>query len=147
MSNKDSYDRQLKGVVNALARSIVEATDDEIIEDAKATRANLEANAAELRQRFLETAKRFQKRKFVQAQQAYAEEVQSLQRRTFQLPTSPEDRLALLQLVVAQQTQQGNRLTAKFRDFENMSPSDIISLLEELAALGLLPEGGHSEEP
>lgn len=146
MSNKDRYDQQLKGVVSELARSIAEASDDEIIEDAKASGFNLEANALHLRGMFLATAKQFQKRKFTEAQNAYTREVQRLQRPTASLPFSHKEQKALLQLVVAQQARQGNMLTAKFRDFESMSPADVTSLLEELGALGLLPGDQESNE-
>jgi len=139
MSTKDRFDRQFKGVVNALARSVAEATDEEIVEDAKASGFNLEANAAELKAMFLDTAKKFQKRKLIEAKEAYGRQVQRLQQTSFQLPQSPAERQALLQSVVAQQAQRGNVLTAKFRDFENMSPTDVESLLQELGALGLLP--------
>jgi hypothetical protein len=66
MSNKDRYDLQLKNVVHALSRSFVEATDEEIQEDAKIAGFDLDANATELKQMFANTSKKFHQRKLVQ---------------------------------------------------------------------------------
>ena len=45
MSNKDRYDRQLDGLLNQIDRSAVEASDAEILEDAKLAGVDIEANA------------------------------------------------------------------------------------------------------
>jgi hypothetical protein len=145
MSSKDRYDQQLKNLVNALSRSIIEATDEEILEDARLSGKDLDAQAAQLKQMFTDTAKTFQKRKLIQAQETYGKEVQILQSRAYHLPISPSEQRALLQLVAAQQTQGGATFTAKFRDLESLSDADVVSLLEELAALGLVPEAGPTE--
>jgi hypothetical protein len=139
MSNKDRYDRQLDGLLNEIDRSTVEASDAEILEDAKLAGVDIEANAKHLRQRFLDTARAFHKRKFVQAKQAYANELKDLQDRTFQIPASAAQQRALLQ-----QAQKAMTVGA-FRDFESMPDSDLPGLLEELYALGLLPPEDEKE--
>ena len=139
MSNKDRYDHQLDGLLNQIDRSAVEASDAEILEDAKSAGVDIEANAKHLRQRFLETARAFHKRKFVQAKQAYANEVKDLQDRVFQIPASPTQQRALLQ-----QAQKAMSVGA-FRDFEGMPDSDLPALIEELYALGLLPPEDEKE--
>ncbi|MBI4467756.1 MAG: hypothetical protein HY650_00365 [Acidobacteria bacterium] len=146
MSHKERYDRQLKALVDALGRSVVEAPDEEILEDARLAGVDLAANATELKEMFVSTAKSFQKRKLVQAQEDYAKAVESLKERSFQLPPSSEEQRSLLQLLVAQQAQKGVMLTAKFRDFENLSDNDVASLLEDLIALGLIPESDSQPE-
>ncbi len=145
MSSKDRYDQQLKNLVNALSRSIIEATDEDILEDARLSGKDLDAQAAQLKQMFTDTAKAFHKRKLIQAQEIYGKEVQILQSRAYHLPISPSEQRALLQLVAAQQTQGGATFTAKFRDIESLSDADVASLLEELAALGLVPGAGPTE--
>jgi hypothetical protein len=139
MSNKDRYDRQLDGLLNEIDRSAVEASDAEILEDAKLVGVDVEANAKQMRQRFLETARAFHKRKFIQAKQAYANEVKDLQDRVFQIPASPVQQRALLQQ--AQKTM----AVGAFRDFEGMPDSDLPGLIEELYALGLLPPEDEKE--
>lgn len=140
MSNKDRYDLQLKALVDALSRSIIDATDEEIQEDARLAGVDLDADAAQLKQMLTDTAKTFHKRKFFQAEQEHKAEVEKIQRSSFQLPGSAAERRALLQLVAAQQAQRGVPLTAHGRDLEKLSDNDVKSLLEELAALGLLPD-------
>ncbi len=142
MSNKDRYDLQFKNLVDALSRSIIDATDEEIQEDARLAGVDLDANAAQLKRRLAATAKKFHKRKFFRAQEDYRKEVQNIQHSSFQLPASADERRTLLQLVAAQQAQRGAPLTAHGRDLEKLSDNDVTSLLEELAALGLLPDSG-----
>jgi hypothetical protein len=139
MSNKDRYDQQLRSLVKELSRSIIDATDEEILEDARASGMNIDAQGTQLKQMLANTAKTFQRRKLLQAHEAYDKEVRTLQNTTFRLPVSASEQRALLQSVAAQQTQRAGAFTANFRDFENLSDADVASLLEELAALGLVP--------
>jgi hypothetical protein len=139
MSSKDRYDRQLDGLLNEIDRSAVEASDAEILEDAKLAGIDIEANAKDLRQRFLDSARAYYKRKFVQAKHDYAHEVKDLQDRKFQIPASAARQRALLQ-----QAQKAMTVSA-FRDFEGMPDSDLPALIEELYALGLLPPQDEEE--
>ncbi len=138
MSSKNRHDLHLQALVDAMARSVAEASDAEILEDAHAAGVDLDANAAHLKQMLTETAKRFQKRKFVAAQQQYKTEVERIQRKSVHLPDSAAERRALLQLVAAQHAQGAMALTAHGRDLEGISDSDVMTLLEELDELGLL---------
>src|SRR5262249_17252134 len=101
---------------------------------------DLQAHAADMKTRFADIAKRLRQKKLTAANEAYQIEVEKLAKRTFHLPSSPTDQRALLQLIAAQHAAAGGGLlTAKFRDLEKFSDSDVASLLEELAALGLIP--------
>ena len=133
MSNKDRYDRQLDALLNEIDRSLAEASDAEIGEDAKLAGVDIEANAIHLRERFVDAARAFHKRKFVQAKQAYAREVNNLQSRTYEIPASAAQQRALLLQAQSAMT------VGAFRDFESMPDSDLPALIEELYALGLLP--------
>jgi len=137
-SSKNRHDLHLRALVDAMAQSVEDASDAEIFEDAHATGFDLKANAAELKNMLAETAKRFQKRKFFAAQQQYQAEVERIRRSSVHLPESAADRRALVQLVAAQHAQGAMALTAHGRDLERLSDNDVTSLLEELAALGLL---------
>ena len=145
MSSKLSPDLQLKSIIDALTDSLLQASDEELREDAALSGIDLEANAASLRQMFRDTAKSFQKRKFAAAKQQYEKRSNELLQKPVELPEAEADRRQLLQLVVAQCAQRGIPLTAKFRDFEGMSDNDLKSLLEELAALGVLPKRDPSK--
>ena len=142
MSNKDRYDSQLRNVVRHLSQSIIEATDEEIREDARQAGVDLQAHAADMKRQFENIATGLRQKKLVDAKEAYEVEVEKLRERSFNLPSSPTERRALLQLVAAKHAAGGGSLTAKFRDFDKLSDSDVATLLEELAALGLLPNTG-----
>jgi hypothetical protein len=142
MSNKDRYDLQLRNVVRHLSQSIIEATDEEIREDSRQAGVDLQAHAADMKRQFESIAKTMRQKKLVAAKEAYEIEVEKLRRPSFTLPSSPTEQRALLQLVAAQHVTGSGLFTAKFRDFEKLSDNDVASLLEELAALGLLSDTG-----
>jgi hypothetical protein len=140
MSNEPRHDRHFESLLDELDRSTLAASDAEILEDARAAGIDPAANARELKTKFMEMARRYQKRKFEAAKLAHTREADSLTRGSYRIPTSPIEQRQLLELVVAQQAQAGQALTAKFRDFKSLPDSDLPGLIEELAALGLLPD-------
>jgi|HubBroStandDraft_2_1064218.scaffolds.fasta_scaffold350994_2 hypothetical protein len=142
MSNKDRYDLQLKNVVRHLSQSIIEATDEEIREDARQAGVDLQAHAADMKRQFETIAKTMRQKKLVVAKEAYEIEVEKLRRPSFTLPSSPTEQRALLQLIAVQHATGSGLFTAQFRDFDKLSDNDVASLLEELAALGLLSDTG-----
>lgn len=140
MSNEPRHDRHFESLLDELDRSTLTASDAEILEDARAAGVDPAANARELKTKFMEMARRYQKRKFAAAKLAHTREADALSKRSYRIPTSPIEQRQLLELVVAQQAQAGQALTAKFRDLESLPDSDLPGLIEELAALGLLPD-------
>jgi hypothetical protein len=147
MSNRDRYDLQLRNVVRHLSQSVVDSTDEEIREDARQAGADLQAHAANMKRQFEDIEKKFRQKKLVAAKQTYEIEVEKLtKKRTFDVPSSPAEQRALLQLIAVQHAAaEGGLFTAKFRDFDKLSDSDVASLLEELAALGLIPDSGSTK--
>lgn len=140
MSTNDRYDIQLKGMVNALSHSIRVASDEEVLEDARQAGIDVKASVAHLKAMFTATAKAFQKRHLLKAREEYERESNAFSTTAFNLPTSPAEKRQLLQLVAAQYAQTANAtFTAKFRDLETLSDSDVESLLKDCAELGLLP--------
>jgi hypothetical protein len=142
MSNRDRYDLQLRNIVRHLSQSIIAASDEEIREDARQAGVDLQAHAADMKIRFENIAKRLRLKKLAAAKELYEIEVEKLTKRRFDLPSSPAEQRALLELIAAQHAGAGGTFTAKFRDFDQLSDSDVASLLEELAALGLIPDNG-----
>jgi hypothetical protein len=140
MSNKNRYDLHLRYIARHLSQSIVDCTDEEIREDARLAGVDLETTAAQSRRQFKDIVKEISQNKLVAAHKAYKVEVKKLQEKSFHLPSSIAQQRALLQLVATQQATTGGLFTAKFRDFDKLSDNDVASLLDELAALGLLPD-------
>jgi hypothetical protein len=140
MPNENRYDLQLQSLLDECDRSLIQCSDAEVLEEARVAGVDPVENAKALRERFLGTARRYQKRKFEAAKQAYNAETEAFSTRSYRLPTTAAEQRVLLQLVIAQQVQVGSGLTAKFRDFESLPDSDLPGLLDELNALGLLPK-------
>lgn len=140
MSNEPRHDRHLESLLDELDRSLLRASDTEVLEDARAAGVDPGANAQQLKAKFLSAGHRYQKRKFEVAKLAHARQTEALSKRSYRIPSSPDEQRRLLQLVVAQQAQAGQELTAKFRDFASLPDSDLPGLIEELEALGLIPD-------
>lgn len=136
MPSKLPHDIQLRSIIDAMNDSLLNASEEEIRDEAAAMGVDLTRNAQRLKQMFNDTAKAFKKRKFVEAQQEYERQTTRYQSSSFETPKTAADKRALLQLVAAQYAQTGGGLTAKFRDLESISDNDLDSLLQELAALG-----------
>ena len=145
MSNEPRHDRHLESLLDELDRSSLRASDTEMLDEARAAGVDPAANAERLRAHFLAMVRRSQKRKFEAAKLAHAKQADALSKRSYTVPTSPAEQRMLLQLVVAQQARAGIALTAKFRDFDSLPDSDLPDLIEELEALGLLPQTNESE--
>lgn len=136
MPSKLPHDIQLRSIIDAMNDSVVNASEEEVRDEAAAMGVDLTRNAQRLKQMFSDTAKAFKKRKFVEAQQEYERQTTRYQSTSFEAPKTASEKRALLQLVAAQHAQTGGGLTAKFRDLESISDNDLDSLLQELAALG-----------
>jgi hypothetical protein len=145
MSNEPRHDRHLESLLDELDRSSLGASDKEVLEDARAAGVDPGANAKELKAKFLNAAHRYQKRKFEAAKLTHSRQVEALSKRSYRIPASAAEQRLLLQLVVARQAQGGPALTAKFRDFDSLPDSDLPGLIEELEALGLLPQSNETE--
>ena len=145
MSNEPRHDRHLESLLNELDRASLSASDKEVLEDARAAGVDPAVNAQELTAKFLSAARRYQKRKFDEAKLAHSRQIEAFSKSSYRAPASPAEQRRLLQLVVARQAQTGQALTAKFRDFESLPDGDLPGLIEELEALGLLPESNETE--
>ena len=85
--------------------------------------------------------KAYEQRHLREAQKAYEDRVESIRRRPFALPTTPENRRELLALVMTQKPDlRSALLTVQHREFKKWTDEDILSCLEQLGALGVLDE-------
>jgi hypothetical protein len=138
MSTKRDDEKTLEALVTALDEADSEATDDEILQEAKLAGINTSAEAAHTKTLLLNVVTQFQKRALREAQAGYLQEVQSLSSASYALPNSPEQRRQLFELVVAKQPQYSQMYTTQHRDLKDLTDADVDSYLEDLAALGIL---------
>ena len=94
------YEAELRALMDALAESVVEATDEEIISEMREGGEDPAAAAEGVRAVLRHAVKAYEQRHLREAQEAYEKRVDAIRRRTFSLPTAPESRRKLLAVVM-----------------------------------------------
>jgi hypothetical protein len=131
---------ELQAIMDALAESVAEAPDAEIIEEASELNEELEAGAEHLQARLLETVKAFRQQRLEAARKDYTKAIESIQRTVVDLPKTSRERRALFAAVLARRPDVGGLLTAQYRDLKALTDEDLDSCLRHLGALGVLDE-------
>jgi len=138
MSNKKTDQEKLDAIMEALGDSVLEASDDEIIEELRLAGVDPDAEAARLKAKMLATVKAFRQRALAAAQAGYRSRLEQVDRKPYAVPKTPAARRELFSFVI-QQPQYAQYVTAQYRDLENLTDNDIESYLQDLAELGILP--------
>ena len=135
------YEAELLAIMNALAESVAEASDADILAEAREAGEDPGRTAARVRALLGRAVKDNQQRRLREAQKDYNERVRVLRARPYALPRTPEDRRKLFVLVMSRKPEIGSALlTAQHREFKDLTDADIQSCLEQLGALGVLDE-------
>lgn len=141
MSRKPrDYRGELREVMNALAETIAEASDKELLAEAQEAGSDLEAEAESVRAVLRRSLDKFKKRKLEQARRDYELAASALLTKEYSLPNSPRERRELLTNILAAQPQMQGMLTVQFRELDQLSDEDIESSLRKLAELGMLAD-------
>ena len=94
MSKKpESYEEELVAIMNALAESVAEASDEEILEEARAQGEDPIKTARQTKDVLLNAAKRYRKKRLHEAQQQYEAHVAEMQTRSEERRVGKECRL------------------------------------------------------
>jgi len=135
----EAHEKELRAIMYAMAESVAEAADEEILAEA-GEEGNDPGTAAEQIRNMLRNAfKAYQQRKLREAQQQYGHRVAAMREKTYALPATPEKRRALLAVVFARVPEMhAALLTAQNRDFTSFTDADIESYLKQLHELGVL---------
>ena len=135
------YEAELLAIMNALAESVAEASDADILAEAREAGEDPGRSAARVRALLGRAVKDYEQRRLREAQKDYDERVRALRARPYALPRTPEDRRKLFDLVMSRKPEIGAALlTAQHREFQDLTDADIQSFLEQLGALGVLDE-------
>ena len=130
---------ELRAILDLIADSILESSDEELLEEATEIYANPQEASEEVRLVLLSAVKAHRQRKLDAARTQYEQNVSELKQQEFQLPDSPAARRALLVNTITKiPNSDSTQLTAQFRDAEKISDKDVESSLKQLHALGLL---------
>ena len=145
MANKRSSSERLEAMFEALAESICDASDGELLEDLRQEGVDPEAEANRLKGMMLDTLKAFQQRRLVSAREGYRRRVEQLEIKKYPIPENPHEQRSLFSLVL-QHPRYAGLVTAQYRDLKDLSDEDIETYLEDLAELGILDEMDKTNE-
>ena len=145
MVNNDKTDEQrLDALTDALADSILQATDDENFEELRLSGVDPDAEAARLKAIMLATMKAFRQRALETARAGYSSQIEKMERKSYAIPETPAERRDLF-AVIAQRPQYTQFVTAQYRDLDKLTDNDIETYLEDLAELGILEDLKRNE--
>lgn len=135
------YEAELLAIMNALAESVAEAPDSDVLAEARDAGEDPGQTATRVRALLRRAVKDHEQRRLRQAQKDYDERVRAIRTRPYVLPETPEERRRLFALVMSRRPEIGAALvTAQHREFKDLTDADIQSYLAQLAALGVLDE-------
>jgi hypothetical protein len=137
MANNNTNEQKLGALADALADSVLAASDDEIVEELRMSGVNPDAEAARLKAMMLATVKAFRQRALKTARVAYSRQIEQMERTPYAIPKTPAERRKLFSLFT-QRPQFAQFVTARYRDLDNITDNDIETYLEDLAELGIL---------
>ena len=133
-----SYEAELAAVMNALAESVADASDDEILGELKAQGENAKTIAKETRELLLKTVVSYKQKRLLEALKQYETHVAVIQARSYDLPSSAAERRQLLSLVISHHAEMQSAMTMQHRQFSNLSDADVESCLKQCKELGLI---------
>jgi hypothetical protein len=140
-SNSRNYSKDFRAVMNAIAESVIQESDEDTISEAKELGINLKSEADSVRTIFKGVLKSERQKKLVAAQKTYQEQSQALKKRTYSIPTSASDRRSLLNTVLNKRPElRQGILTAQHREFIDLPDEDVEGILKQLQLLGVLDE-------
>ena len=142
----ENYEEELEAIMFALAESVAEASDEEILEETRAQGEDPTEAAGRVRNVLLNAAKTYRQRRLREAHQQYEFHIAAMQGKTYHLPASAIERRRLLDLALSRQPAMRSALTAQYSEFTSLTDTDVESYLKQLQELGLLDELSEPEK-
>ena len=144
------YEQELADIVNALAESILEMSDEEIELEIKDEGLDPEAVAMHVRELLTNTVKSCQQRLLIEAERQYKERISAIQAASYAIPESASAQRDLVNSILASNPQLGRGLlTAQSRDFNSLPDEDlrafVIQLMSLVEATDAITEKGAPE--
>lgn len=136
-----NYDEELANLMNALAESTLEMSDEEVLAEIREEGEEPEKVAEEVRGVLKGATKSYRQRRLIEAQKRYDERIADLGGKKYSLPDSIEKQRNLLMGVLANNPgMRSSLLTAQNRDFTDLPDSEVTSYLKQLFDLGALDD-------
>lgn len=133
----DENRTKLKTLFANLAQGVENASPEDIVAEAKAEGQDTEQIASSVRATLFDAVRSFEQRKLHAARHGYRKRSTELKSRRIVLPSTPMERLALLKRAAGNDERVAN-VTARYRDFKELTDEDVQSALEDLIELGAL---------
>jgi hypothetical protein len=138
MNNKQTdNERRLEAIMNSLAESIVETSDEEIIAEVAEGGKGANAFASQVQQAMLRSAKTYLQENLRNSRTRYEQDVAALKAKEYSLPNTPAERRRLLAMVFQLRPE---FVTAQWREFDSLTDEDIESSLRQMQELGILDD-------
>ena len=145
MKDAGSNVTRLQGLLDELEASLLEASDEEILHEARDEGDDVEALASEVSGVIIKSIKKQNKRKLQKAREGYQQAVKFRQSGAEIIPHDAKERRVLLDRLITSPHNIPTEITVAFREGQNLSDEDVKSLLEDLAELGLLNDGDDNQ--
>lgn len=140
MASKRDERAELARILSGVVNSILDAPEEEIDDDLRALGEDPEKAAMRARQLALDAVQQHRNRRLDRARQQFDDHQQALEAKGYDLPGTPEQRLALLVAAVRGKPWLSDMLTVEHRDLRSLPDDDVVSYLRQLAELGVLDE-------
>lgn len=144
---RDDYEKELAAVWDALAETVAESSDQEILAQAREEGIDVHTTANRVRDILRHVVKARQQVKLREAQERYRKRILEIYQAQQALPQRSQDRRALLSAIFAKIPEMRSvLLTTQHREFEGLTDADVASCLKQLAYLGILDKLSDSSE-
>ena len=128
----------LQSLLDDVEKSILEASDEEILQEARDDGENIETLVSDVSQIISNSINGSRKLKLRTAREAYERAVQSRQSGSNVIPDSASERRKMLKQLISAPNNIPAEITVVFREGQDLSDEDVESLLENLLELGLI---------
>lgn len=136
MTEKKNVQFELDRLADALIEDILNASDEEIISEAKDDFENVAHVISETRAVYEKAIGSIAKKKLIDAKRAVRED-QARERKVIQL--NPEKARRCLERILKKDPETQKKLTMAARKGEDLSDEDVLNILQDLEELGIYP--------
>lgn len=138
MSDKTrNYEQELTSLMDNLAESVFEMSDDEVRAEMKENGDSTDAVRSILRQ----AVKDCRQKNLIAAQHRYNKRIEAMNRKKLSLPESIQEMREMLNSILTSNPAVGSALlTAQYRDFNDLPDEEIPGYLRQLFELGLMDD-------
>ena len=133
------YELELERIIGGAAEAVLDLSDEEIEAEIRTSGEDPDEVAEEMRRVVSGVLERHRPARPLRRGPDDLSRPKSRPRLRYEIPSTPEERRALLHLVLTSPKTAG-KITLQFRNFRGLPDEDVESLLRQLAELGALDE-------